>query len=518
MEKWLMYTEIYQMKQQGFKIRRIAKKIGVSRTTVYKYLEKSPEDMAEWMASTRRRTRKLDQYELLIHTWLSENPDLSGAQVHDWLKEHFSDLSVGESTVRSYVKELREKYNIPKVMTPRSYEAIPELPMGKQIQVDFGQSKQKSSQGGTQKVYVICFVLSHSRYKYAEWLDRPFTTKDVIRAHEHAFEYFGGIPEEMVYDQDALIVVSENGGDIMLTEAFQTYYRERKFQLYVCRKADPESKGKVENSVKFIKQNFAKNREFRNIEQWNDHCWEWLERTGNGKVHNTIKKKPAEVFSVEKKHLKPITKKISHSPIDSSIARVVRKDNTILYESNRYSVPLGTYDQHKQVYVKETDDKKLCIHESMDGPIIAEHSLCEGKGELIQDTQHKRDWSKGIPAYMKTVSETFQNQDKAMSYLQEVQTQYPRYMRDQLKIIADSVEDVPSNVKMKALNACLKNHFYSASEFKDVLSHVVRQEQSTENAIINRPQGSSKPSNYDHMKPEERTLDSYLDVLEGSVT
>ncbi|GAA0464202.1 helix-turn-helix domain-containing protein [Alkalibacillus silvisoli] len=76
MEKWIMFMEIYQMKKQGFKIRRIARKLGVSRTTVYKYLEKSPEEMAEWMASTRKRKRKLDQYELLIHTWLSENPDL----------------------------------------------------------------------------------------------------------------------------------------------------------------------------------------------------------------------------------------------------------------------------------------------------------------------------------------------------------------------------------------------------------------------------------------------------------
>lgn len=504
--------EIYQMKKQGFKIRRIARKLGISRTTVYKYLEKSPEEMAEWMASTRIRKRKLDQYELLIHTWLSENPDLSGAQVHDWLKERFADLAVGESTVRRYVKALREKYNIPKVMTPRAYEAIPELPMGKQIQVDFGQSKQNSTQGCTQKMYVICFVLSHSRYKYAEWLDRPFTTKDVIRAHENAFEYFGGIPEEMVYDQDALIVVSENGGDIVLTEAFQTYYRERKFQLYVCRKADPESKGKVENTVKFIKQNFAKNRVFRNIEQWNEQCWDWLERTGNGKVHNTIKKKPAEVFSVEKKHLKPIIKKIIHSSIDSSIARVVRKDNTVLYESNRYSVPLGTYEKHKTVYVITTDDQKLRIHESMDGPIMAVHPLCEGKGELIQDRQHKRDRTKGIHAYMRTVSEKFQNQDKAMRYLMKVKTEYPRYMRDQLKIISDSIKDVPPNISTQALNECLKRRFYSASEFKDVLSHLMRQ-QSTKHTKMNIQQMASGQSDYSSMKPEVRDLDPYLEVL-----
>ncbi|NCG68620.1 helix-turn-helix domain-containing protein, partial [Bacillus coagulans] len=51
-DKWEMYMKIKQLKEQGFKIRRIARKLGISRTTVYKYLEKSPEEMALWEAST----------------------------------------------------------------------------------------------------------------------------------------------------------------------------------------------------------------------------------------------------------------------------------------------------------------------------------------------------------------------------------------------------------------------------------------------------------------------------------
>ncbi|MFS0673723.1 IS21 family transposase [Ornithinibacillus sp. 179-J 7C1 HS] len=344
MEKWKVYMEIYQLKQQGFKIRRIARKLGISRTTVYKYLDKSPEEMSEWMASTKTRKKKLDPYEMLIHTWLSEHPDTSGAQIYDWLKERYKDdFKVGESTVRGYVKELREKYSLPKTESKRIYQAVPELPMGQQVQVDFGQTVQKASNGKEQKLYFISFVLSHSRYKYAEWLDRPFTAKDVIRTHENAFQFFEGVPQEIVYDQDSLIVVSENSGDLILTGEFQAYREERKLNLFVCRKADPESKGKIENVVKFIKRNFAKYRIFQNIDHWNDRCIDWLERTGNGKVHNGTKKRPAEVFALEKQHLRPVLKKFHVSHVDSSITRTVRKDNTIVYKSNRYSVPLGTY-------------------------------------------------------------------------------------------------------------------------------------------------------------------------------
>src|SRR5699024_4080019 len=301
--------EIYQLKQQGFKVRRIARKLGISRTTVYKYLDKSPEEMSGWLASTKTRTKKLDPYELVIHTWLSEHPDLSAAQIHDWLRERYENLVVAESTVRNYVKELREKYSIQKVVEKRAYEAIPDPPMGEQAQVDFGQTKQKTPEGKEVTLNFISFVLSHSRYKYIEWLARAFTTKDVIQTHERAFQYFGGIPHELVYDQDSLMIVSENAGDLILTGEFQSYREERKLNLFVCRQADHESKGRIENVVGYVKNNFAKNRVFYQIQQWNDSCLAWLERTGNKNVHNTTKKRPVEVFALEKQHLRPVTSK-----------------------------------------------------------------------------------------------------------------------------------------------------------------------------------------------------------------
>lgn len=63
---------------------------------------------------------------------------------------------------------------------------------------------------------------TRTNYKYVEWLDRSFTTMDTIRCYENAFAFFG-VPEEIVYDQDHLITVSENAGHILLTEEFQVY-------------------------------------------------------------------------------------------------------------------------------------------------------------------------------------------------------------------------------------------------------------------------------------------------------
>lgn len=520
MEKWELYMHIYQLKNQGFKIRRIARKLGISRTTVYKYLEKSPEEMSEWMASTQTRTKKLDPYEMLIHTWLSEHADLSAAQVHDWLLERNPNLKVGESTVRLYVRALREKYEIPKTVETRAYEAIPDPPMGQQAQVDFGQTKQKTSDGKEVRLNFISFVLSHSRYKYVEWLDRPFTTKDVIRTHENAFQRFGGIPYEMVYDQDALILVSENAGDLILTGEFQAYRESRKLNLFMCRKSDPESKGRIENVVGFVKKNFAKNRIFHNIETWNERSNAWLERTGNGKVHNTTKKRPVEVFALEKQHLRPVATKITLSSIDSSITRTVRKDNTIIYLSNRYSVPLGTYNKHKEVYIEATRENRLIVREEKGGPVIADHTISHEKGQLIQDRQHTRDRTKGIPAYIASVAEKFEDADLAHGYLEEVHRRYPRYIRDQIGLIAKALQTDPV-IRNEALEECVRRGLYSATEFSDIVQHIKRQRQV--NSELNSPFNVQwKPlyavdESVIRTKPQTRDVNEYIALLEGGV-
>ena len=115
----------------------------------------------------------------------------------------------------------------------------------------------------------------------------------------------------MVYDQDHLILVHENYGDLIFTQEFAVYVKRRNFQVHMCRKADPESKGQIENVVGFVKKNFARHRIYYGLDKLNEECLAWLERRGNGKVHQTTKKIPAQVFLVERKHLLPITEKLT---------------------------------------------------------------------------------------------------------------------------------------------------------------------------------------------------------------
>src|SRR5690606_36587677 len=142
----------------------------------------------------------------------------------------------------------------------------------------FGEYTMRNSVGTHIKVFFFSMMLSRSRQKYLWFSVRAFTSELAVLAHEKAVDFFVGIAEEIVYDHDKVFMVSENNGDLILTAVFRQYVRSKSFKLHFRRKADPESKGKVENVIKYIKNNFLYNRIFHNEETLNDEAIAWLAR------------------------------------------------------------------------------------------------------------------------------------------------------------------------------------------------------------------------------------------------
>ena len=236
------------------------------------------------------------------------------------------------------------------------------------------------------RLNVAAFSLSYSRYKWGVFQDKPFTAEDLVRALYGCFAYMGGMARQLVYDQDSILVVSENNGDIIHTHAFAAFLQETHLQTLVCRKSDPETKGKIEAVVRFIKGNFMENRLYMGLGLWNQSFEEWLERTGNGRVHETTKRKPSELFVEEQEHLLPLFG-IPPQHNTESMSRTVRKDNTVLFCSNRYSLPLSTFNTQKVVDF-EVVGEQLKIYTTT-GDLLAEHLLCHEKGKLIKADAHR---------------------------------------------------------------------------------------------------------------------------------
>jgi transposase len=464
MKGWKMYSRIQALKEQGFSIRQVSRLIRVSRNTIKKYWEMSPAAYAARYTAVNRLSA-LSAYETIVLKWLESYPCMTASQVRDWLEERYS-IDASERTVRRFVSKLREEHGITRWSEPvREYEAVEELPKGWQAQLDFGEKKVRDAYSSRYiKLYFVVVSLSFSRYKWGIFQERPYTAKNLVRALYGCFAYYGGMPKELVYDQDSILVVSENKGDIIHTEAFAAFLSETKVKTRVCRKNDPETKGKIEATVKFVKRNFMENRLYTGIEQWNYAFEEWLDRTGNGKPHGTTKRKPAELFLEEQEHLLPlIGGYVEETP--RGIERCVRGDNTVMYLSNRYSVPLGTYGKHKTVML-DVDGETLRITDVC-GDEITAHRISREKGKLIKQEAHGRDRRGSIQDRLtqaiSLLGEEFRD------YLTVLCARKQRYTKEQLSAVVKACREYGRERVLAAMQYCEEWELYSANDLQDAM-------------------------------------------------
>jgi transposase len=517
-EGWKMYIEIHQLKEKGFSHTKIAKMLKISRPTVVKYVHMNPKTFQSTMESYTQRVKKPAVFHENILAWLMKYPLMTSAQIYDWLEEKHKTLTFTESTLRNYVLWVRETYHIPKEVESREFEAMDDPPMGKQLQADFGEIKVHSNDGTIVKLHVMCFVLSNSRHKYCEWQDRAFTTADMIKIHENAFDFFSGIPEEIVYDQDHLILTSENHGDLVYTHAFATYLKKRKFKVHMCRKADPQSKGRIENVVGYVKNNFADNRTFYNLDRWNEDCIQWLHRRGNGKVHRTTRKIPAEVFAEERKYLQPVPERIIQNPTSLSVTYQVRKDNIIPISGNRYRVPRGTYKgADTYVKVKKIENRILVISEIETDIELARYEIPFDKGNLLSNTSHTREQGIKLSMLQTEVVGLFTDVQKAQAFFDEIRKEKPRYLRDQLAQVKAALKAGEPEVADQSLDYCVKNKLFSAVDFKDAALHYSRGAKADEKSLSSGVSPLS-PESIEKIKskPEIRDISEYAKIFSVS--
>lgn len=103
-----MYSQIQQLKSQGFKKEPVAKLLHMSKNTVRKYWNMTPDEYVA-IAEVIRKSHTLAQFEPVILKWLYEHPSMSAAQVHDWLLDHYK-IKTAERTTRRLVELLRETH------------------------------------------------------------------------------------------------------------------------------------------------------------------------------------------------------------------------------------------------------------------------------------------------------------------------------------------------------------------------------------------------------------------------
>lgn len=508
----IMYYEIKRLiEDEHYSLRRVSEYLGINFRTVKKYTSMSSQEFEGFIACKFARSCLLDPYKDYVVSCLQECPDTPASVIHDKLKEHFHHFpEVHPKTVYNYVMKQRSAYGIVKEGSlRRQYFPVADLSPGDQAQVDFGEKKLRTGTGEFIRVYFFSMVLCFSRYKFVLFRDHPFTSQSAVEAHEKAFEFFQGIPREIIYDQDCVFIHDENRGDYVLTDVFRRYQACRPFKITFCRGADPESKGKVENVVKYVKQNFLYNRPFAGIDLLNLQVVEWLHRTGNKMIHNTTRKIPSQQWVYEQAFLL-----VWHPLFTANKEKgyKILKTNVVKYKGNSYSLPFGTYrGEDSRVHVCESEGD--LILKDTEGKTLATHRIPDGTGHTVINTHHRRNTSLRLNELREKVRAFFRHSSSIEDFLNTIDRLYPRYVRDQLTVLLVSCEKAGLERSEIALEFCIRNNITSCNDFKSVLE---KDRSPTTSAPEIKPLGDAGTRLMSSLEPGKSDINEYETLFENN--
>ncbi len=374
--------------QQGFSPTSVAATLGVSRRTVYNYTHRIVfKDNCK--QGRPKGKSKLAPFYLQIDAAMEADFTLNAELLFSKL---ISSGYTGKiSIVRDYVRKKRqEMFNL----AVYRFETLP----GQQAQVDWMHAGVVFEHGKSVKRYAFIMKLGYSRRSYVE-----FTTsmeQSVLFACMiHAFEYFGGIPAENLFDnmKTAWLYSIESGRweahPKMLSFAAHYGFTPRRCKVY-----RPKTKGKVEREVRYVRTSFLPSihGDLRTVptERLNELVGLWMERV-DAKVIREFGKTRIERFEEEKTSLRSIPQQ----PFEYRLAEplFVNREGKITYKTNRYTVP-AMYRGKQLEGLLDLSKKTLTLR--YNGQVIRTLTLKPaGAKEVfvhpVDEREHCAAWQKG---------------------------------------------------------------------------------------------------------------------------
>ena len=358
------WNDVRQMREQGIAISEIARQLEIDRKTVRKMLREP------WRAY--ERPERSDTLLAPHATFLRERAQHVGYSARVLYQELCRDRGFGGSyeTVKRFVVPLRQQAVAAAQLCQRRFETEP----GQQSQVDWGQT---SIYLRSRPVVLHIFVLTlgYSRRGYY----RACANEQLglfLESHEAAFDYFGGLTRELLYDRPRTVCRPVPGKGWRWNDTFREFARHWGFEPRVCAPYRAQTKGKVESGVKYVKRNFLPGRTFTDMVDVQEQMDEWMSTVADVRVHGTTHQRPIDRFIEESAALLP---SVGQGPFNErrSVSRIVADDYLVSYRSNRYSVPYGLIG--KEVHIT---DIGAMLRVQYGNDVVAEHPLLAGRYQM----------------------------------------------------------------------------------------------------------------------------------------
>lgn len=358
------YLDVRELWRTGKSISEIARLTGRDRKTVRRLVQgKTPEPRAPRVVSS-----KLDPFRDYLLQRLLQDKVSNAAVLFDEIRAR--GYTGGRSILWEFLQPLRS------LLEDRTTVRF-ETPPGKQAQADWGTFRKPERK----RVQAFVMTLGWSRASFLDFSDTQ-ALPALLRCHEHAFHYLGGIPEEILYDRMKTVwLKDDHRGDPIFHPGLLDFAQHYGFRPRLCRARRPQTKGKVENGVGYVGKNFwPRVDDYESAADLVPQARRWLDETANVRLHGTTGERPID--RLPREPLRPV---MGIPPYRALILerRQVARDSYLSYAGNWYSVPAEYAG--REVWVRQTDERVVI---SDGDQVLVDHPLATGHHQRLTDPKH----------------------------------------------------------------------------------------------------------------------------------
>lgn len=287
-------------------------------------------------------------------------------------------IAVSLRTVERAVKPYRQELEAEARATVRF-----ETPPGKQMQIDFGERLIEIG-GAKLRVYLFVATLGYSRRSHIRAF-RNERQESWFDGLESAFTKFGGVTEEVLFDNPRALVVEHDAAtrSVVFNEKLKAFAKHWGFVPHACAPYRARTKGKAENGIGYVKRNAIAGRSFLSWEAFEAHLEAWAREVADVRVHGTTGEAPIERFRrAEATALKSIAG-IPPFHAARELIRRVQADCAVEIDGNAYSVPWRLIGETVRATI--TDGMVRIYHGRQE---VAVHATCAGRWQRAIDPAH----------------------------------------------------------------------------------------------------------------------------------
>jgi transposase len=354
---------------EHWRVGTIATQLGVHPETVARALNHSVGPQA----SRPPRPRITDPYLSLLTATLQSYPRLRATVLHRMLRERGFTGSVRH--LRRLVRTLRPS------PPPEAFLRLHCLP-GEAGQVDWADFGAVHLGRAQRRLSAFVLTLSYSRGLYVEFFFDQ-TLANFLRGHVRAFEHFGGVPRHLLTDNLRSVVLERRGDQIRFHPRYLELAGHYCFQPRPCHVARGNEKGRVERSIRYLRESFFAAYGFTTLEALNASVLRWSAEVAAARPWaDDPARLCANVFTEDER---PRLLPLPEHPLDTSDRVSVRSAKTlwVRFDRNDYSIPPAAVGKD---LVLVATDTSIRIFDGL--AEVARHRRSYHQGERLTDPAH----------------------------------------------------------------------------------------------------------------------------------